>query len=57
MLSIGKIMVSVTDVYDRYHRTLTDSPLLIVEGMIQKRSAVTNILLHRVSPMQSVSIN
>jgi hypothetical protein len=38
-------------VYAHYHRTIRHLPLLMVEGKVQRESAITTVLCQRAIPM------
>ena len=38
-------------VYAHYRRTIRHLPLLMIEGKVQRESAVTNVLCHRAMPV------
>jgi len=41
------------DMYARFDQILSGFPLLLIEGQIQKKGSVVNVLLHGVSPLMT----
>ncbi len=49
LVSNGRIMVRVTEVYEKYKLVLRSEPLLTVTGEVQRDGAVVNLIAHHIA--------